>query len=281
MVTRRLIGSNPVLVDRYNFRTNQVYTTTSVAAARQNFQASGDVNAATAQLVPVTFDEFKTEKVNTFEVGYKGVLAEKLLLDAYYYFSSYRDFIAEIDFTQTVNGDGPPFGGEADPAGIVQQTVGVQRFGFDVNADGTVNAHGFALGAEYALSRGFVVGGNVAYNELLDQQDLIDQGFRASYNTPLWRYNIKVANRKVTDNIGFSINWRWQDAFLWESSFGVGVVPAYQTLDAQVSYKLPSLKSVVKLGGSNVLNERYTTSFGNPSMGAVYYLSLTFDEFLN
>ena len=281
VVTRRLIGSNPVLVDRYNFRTNQVYTTNSVVEARQDFQANGDVNAAVAQLVPVTFDEFKTEKVNTFEVGYKGVLAEKLLLDAYYYFSSYRDFIAEIDFTQTANGDGPPFGGEANPAGIVQQTVGVQRFGFDVNADGTVNAHGFALGAEYALSRGFVVGGNVAYNELLDQQDLIDQGFRASYNTPLWRYNLKVANRKVTDNIGFSINWRWQDAFLWESSFGVGVIPAYQTLDAQVSYKLPALKSVVKLGGSNILNERYTTSFGNPRMGAIYYLSLTFDEFLN
>ena len=90
-----------------------------------------------------------------------------------------------------------------------------------------------------------------------------------------------MANRKVTDNLGFSINWRWQDAFLWESSFGVGVIPAYQTLDAQVSYKLPSLKSIVKLGGSNVLNERYTTSFGNPSMGAIYYLSLTFDEFLN
>ncbi len=85
----------------------------------------------------------------------------------------------------------------------------------------------------------------------------------------------------MTDNFGFSVNYRWQDAFLWESSFGVGVVPAYSTLDAQVSYKLTNLKSVIKLGGSNVLNERYTTSFGNPRMGAVYYVSLTFDEFLN
>ena len=281
VVTRRLVGSNPILVERYNFKDNQVYTTNSVQAARQEFQESGNLAQAEALLNPVEFSDFETEKVNTYEVGYKGVLGEKLLIDAYYYFSSYRDFIAEVDFTQTANGDGPPYGGEENPQGIIQQTVGTQRFGFDLNADGTVNAHGFAIGAEYALNRGFVVGGNAAYNDLLDQQDLIDQGFRASYNTPLWRYNLKIANRKVTDNFGFSVNYRWQDAFLWESSFGVGVVPAFSTLDAQVSYKLSDLKSVIKLGGSNVLNERYTTSFGNPRMGAVYYVSLTFDELLN
>ena len=281
VVTRRLVGSNPILVERYNFRTNQVYTTNSVQAARQEFQESGNLAQAEALLNPVEFSDFETEKVNTYEVGYKGVLGEKLLIDAYYYFSSYRDFIVEVDFTQTVNGNGPPFAPPANPQGIIQQTVGTQRFGFDLNADGTVNAHGFAIGAEYALDRGFVVGGNAAYNDLLDQQDLIDQGFRASYNTPLWRYNLKLANRKVTDNFGFSVNYRWQDAFLWESSFGVGVVPAFSTLDAQVSYKLSDLKSVIKLGGSNVLNERYTTSFGNPRMGAVYYVSLTFDELLN
>ncbi len=281
VVTRRLIGSNPILIDRYNFVENQVYATNSVLAARQELRETGNLAAAEALLNPVVFEDFETEKVNTYEVGYKGVLGEKLLIDAYYYFSSYRDFIAELDFTQTANGDGPPYGGEADPQGIIQQTVGTQRFGFDVNADGTVNAHGFAVGAEYVLDRGFVVGGNAAFNQLLNQQDLIDQGYRASYNTPLWRYNLKLANRKVTDNFGFSINYRWQDAFLWESSFGVGVVPAFSTLDAQVSYKLSSLKSILKLGGSNVLNERYTTSFGNPRMGAVYYISLTFDELLN
>ncbi len=81
VVTRRLIGSNPILVDRYNFRTNQVYTTNSVQAARQQFQATGDLAAAQNQLNPVEFNDFETEKVNTYEVGYKGVLGEKLLIE--------------------------------------------------------------------------------------------------------------------------------------------------------------------------------------------------------
>lgn len=286
VVTRRLIGSNPVLIDRYNFRTNEVYRTESVLRAQQNYQATGDLAASRALLEPVVFEDFKTEKVNTYEVGYKGLINNKLLIDAYYYYSAYRDFIAEIDFTQTATGDpnndgNPPFTGPADPEGIVQQTAPTQRFGFDVNADGIVNAHGFAVGIDYSLSGGYTIGGNVGYNKLLDQEDLIAQGFRAAYNTPEWRYNIRFSNRKITDNIGFNLVWRWQDAFLWESSFGEGIIPAYQTLDAQVSYKLSGIKSILKLGGSNILNERYTTSFGNPRMGAVYYISITFDEFLN
>ena len=156
-----------------------------------------------------------------------------------------------------------------------------QRFGVDVNADGRVNAQGWALGLEYSLPNGYKIAGNMAFNELLDQQDLIDQNFRANYNTPKYRTNLSFSNREVFENVGFNIAWRWQDAFFWESSFGDGVVPAFNTLDAQVSYKIPNLKSIVKLGGSNILNERYTTSFGNPTLGAIYYISLTFDEFLN
>ncbi|MEM6840762.1 MAG: TonB-dependent receptor [Bacteroidota bacterium] len=282
VVTRRLIGSNSVLVDRYNFESNQVYSTQSVQAAQVNFAATGDVAASVALLDPIEFEEFDTEKVNTYEVGYKGLINNRLLIDAYYYYSSYRDFIAEVDFTQTVTSDGlPPYEGPANPEGIVQQTVATQRFGFDINTDGTVDAHGFAVGLDYSLDKGYTLGGNVAFNQLLDQDDLIRQGFQAQYNTPEWRYNIQFANRKLTDNLGFNLVWRWQDAFLWESPFGQGIIPAFQTLDAQVSYKLPSLKSILKIGGSNVLNERYTTSFGNPRMGAIYYISITFDEFLN
>ncbi|WKN32264.1 TonB-dependent receptor [Porifericola rhodea] len=285
VVSRRLIGSNSVLVDRYNFESNTVYTTQSIAAAQQAYQLNGNLDEAKALLDPVEFKDFDTEKVNTFEVGYKGLINNKLLIDAYYYYSSYSDFVAEVEFAQTaVGGDAngnPPYEGPANPDGIVMQTVPLQRFGFDVNADGTVDAHGFAAALDYSLNKGYTIGGNVAYNKLIDQDDLKVQGFRAAYNTPEWRYNIRFSNRRVTDQLGFNLVWRWQDAFLWESSIGEGVIPAYQTLDAQVSYKLPSLKSVLKIGGSNVLNERYTTSFANPRMGAVYYISITFDQFLN
>ncbi len=47
------------------------------------------------------------------------------------------------------------------------------------------------------------------------------------------------------------------------------------------SYHLSRIKSVLKLGGSNLLNRYYTTSFGTAQVGGLYYLSLTFDELMN
>ncbi len=280
VVTRRLVGSNDLLVDRYNFKTNTVYTTGSVAAAR----AAG--NEALLVIEDRVSDEFKTEKVNTFEIGYKGLFMDgRLLVDAYYYNSTYTDFIAEIDFTQAIpNGlrqPNPDAGTPGQRQQIVDGSVRTQRYGFDVNADGKVKSQGWAFQLDYQIGNGYEIGGNVAYNELTSQDDLIAQGFAASYNTPKYRYNIKFSNRKVTDRLGFNVTYRWQQAFLWESSFGTGVIPEFGTLDAQVSYKVPTWKSTFKIGASNLLNERYTTSFGNPSLGGIYYFQITFDEFFN
>lgn len=287
VVSRLLIGSNQDLVDRYRFETNTVYTAQSVGAAQAEFNQNGDDAAARAMLEAVEFDDFKTEKISTYEVGYKGFVTDRLLVDAYYYYSQYTDFIAEIQFVQGIpNGatnDPGSFDADSDAGkdDIIQGGVVTQEYGFDVNADGEVKSQGFGVSMDYSLNGGYKIGGNVAYNELISEDDLRAQGFRSSYNTPKWRYNVRVENRNFIENVGFNMVYRWQDAYYWDSSFGDGVVPAYGTLDAQVSYKIPSANTILKFGGSNILNERYETSFGNPTLGAIYYFSLTFDQFLN
>lgn len=301
VVQRRLIGSNPRLVDRYNFESNTVYYDDSIEAAREAVNAGESFADARALLEPVEFDQFKTEKVNSFEVGYKTLIGNRLFFDAYYYYSAYEDFIAEIQFTQAVDlnergNEDARDGFDPVPSGFNNEAERrdaiisnsfpnndgrLQSYGFDINADGTVEAHGFAFETKYILGNGYSLGGNVAFNKLISQQDLIDQGFRAEYNTPEWRYNLRVENRKLTDNIGFNVVYRWQDAFLWESSFGKGVIDSYGTLDAQVSYRVPSLNTSVKLSGSNILNSQHVTSFGNPRLGAIYLVTFTFDQFMN
>lgn len=88
------------------------------------------------------------------------------------------------------------------------------------------------------------------------------------------------------------MTYRYQQAFYWQdlimparARFSANnrevLVPAFGTLDAQVSYKITSLKSIVKIGGSNILKNEYRTGWGNPVIGSMYYISLTFDEFLN
>jgi iron complex outermembrane recepter protein len=60
-----------------------------------------------------------------------------------------------------------------------------------------------------------------------------------------------------------------------------GDIAAYSTLDAQVTFRFPKLKSQVKVGGSDIFNHRYLQYAGGPTIGAIYYAAITIDGLLN
>jgi outer membrane receptor protein involved in Fe transport len=76
--------------------------------------------------------------------------------------------------------------------------------------------------------------------------------------------------------------WRWQDSFRWQSGgFFSGTIPDYHVVDLSFNYKLKALKSFLKIGGSNIFNQRYYQAYGNPRLGSTYYISIVFDQSLN
>jgi outer membrane receptor protein involved in Fe transport len=257
----RLIGALQPLIDKYQFRTNPAFTYESVLTA----QAAGNPGL----LVQYNFPEYKPEQVRAVEVGYKGLFANKLFVDAYYYYNIFNNF---------------------DGGQVIVQNPGQtnqQVFSLPANYQGELKTHGWAVGANYSLPRSYELGGNVSYNALINGSEL--GSFVPMYNTPRYRTNVTFGNRNVVKNVGFNIAWRFQEQFRWQSTFvsnelnlaGGGYIPPYHVFDAQVSYKVPSIKSIFKIGGSNLFNRRYVQSWGNPSIGALYYVSITFDELLN
>jgi iron complex outermembrane receptor protein len=242
--------------------------------------ASRAVIQNTNLLQQAQVDYVQPEQVQAYEVGYKGLLANKsVMLDLNYYYSRYRNFILGTTVIQPESNVGT----DKQGAAFDIATSRFQPYQLYTNADEEVAAQGAGLGLTYSL-RGYMLGGNANWNKLnLDQVNNPDQV--AGFNTPEWKFNLTVGNRSVYRNIGFSLAYRWSDAYVWQSSFIAGindaVIPSFSTLDAQVSYKLPDLKSIVKLGGSNITNNRIRTVYGGPYIGAIYYVSITFDELLN
>jgi iron complex outermembrane recepter protein len=157
------------------------------------------------------------------------------------------------------------------------------------NRTEVIKSWGWALGMDYKLAKGYTFGGNVSFNTLSNLEEFAGTGFQPSFNTPEYRYVLNLANREIVKNLGFALAYRWQGEFVWQSSFVApavsssqkSVMPAFGTFDAQVSYKLKSLKSIVKVGGSNLFGNGYRQAWGNPTVGTMYFVSLTFDEFLN
>lgn len=122
-----------------------------------------------------------------------------------------------------------------------------------------------------------MIKGNISFNALIDENENLP-GYQSAFNTPDYRYNITVGNRQITKRMGFNVTWRWQNEFLWESSFGVGTIPAFGTLDANINFKFESIKSSMKIGGSNLLNKYYTTNLGSGQVGGLYYFTWSFDD---
>lgn len=246
----RVIGGLPQVHALYDFENNPVYPLSSA-------------NPVTGEPVtengPYVFPEFEPETVTAYEIGYKGLFWHKLLfLDSYVFVNRYNGFLATQVLVQN------PYTDEE------------RRFQTTVSTDEPVTSWGWALSLDMLLVKGFFVGGNVAYNALESIKDR-PPGFQSRFNTPRYRFNLSVGKRQFHDHIGFKVSYRWQDTFLWESAFGVAQMPAFATLDAQVSYTFDNLYTTVKVGGSNVINDWYTTSFGSASVGGLYYLTLVFD----
>jgi outer membrane receptor protein involved in Fe transport len=263
----RLMGGLPALRDYYKFSTNPAYTLASVQAFGASALA-GSPNPALLQ--QQQFGEFKPESMNSFEVGYKGLIAQKLLIDVYAYWARYQDFISGVTVIQARNA---PTG----PASLADVLDANKRIAYSIstNTPGDVKTMGWGASAEYLLPKNFNISGNIYHDEI----GALPTGFVSYFNTPNYRMNLALNNTGFgKDNRwGFSIMFRHTDAFFYEGTFGAGQMPGVNTLDAAILYKLPKTKSQIKFGGTNILNKYYRTGWGNPQIGALYAFTYSYN----
>jgi len=247
----RLIGGLPQFITYYGLNDGNTYDTASLF----EYQAGGPAPTQ------YQFKEFKPETVSSWEIGYKGIIDEKLFIDIYGFYAQYNNFIG---LTVLVK----------DPL-----TLGVHptnTFAIYTNSTNKVNTVGAGLGLQYSLPKGFFVGGNIAYNDLSNA----DVNVLTQFNTPKIKYNISLGNYTIKKVFGFNLTYRWQESYYYQSSFVSGNTAAFGVLDAQISMKLPKMNnSMIKIGASNILNHYYTDAIGNPQVGGLYYISLGYNVF--
>ena len=219
------------------------------------------------------------ERVNSFEVGYRGLLSSNLSVDVNYYYGVYNNFILN---TVVLRPQSPVLGADGKPNAAAAQDIlsgRVQAFQLYTNAPDKVSAQGATLGLTYRTPSGYQIGGNGTWSAFNIRN--ADPNNVAAFNTPRFKTNVTVGHRSIAPNLGFNVAWHWQEGFDWVGSFNAlipGRVPAYHLLDAQVNYRISSLKTVLKLGATNLTNQYVVQAYGSPAVGGLYYVSLVFDQ---
>lgn len=252
----RLIGSSPGFVNYIGYNTNPLYT--------YDIASNGTLYNFTAFTPPAV----KPESVSSFEVGYKGLLMDsKLLIDLYGYFGQYQDFLGRTNTIQTLSGN-------ANDTATASKRRNISVV---VNSSEKVKTYGFGLGFDYRLPMNFTLSANFSSDQLKD----VPANFVANFNTPKYKANASIGNSGFGPGkrLGFNVAYRWQDAFFYQADFANGNIPAVQTLDAQISLKIPSSKSIIKLGANNLLNQYYYNAVGNSRIGGLYYVSFGFNVY--
>jgi len=278
-------------IDAFNAAvTANINANTSGQTTAQKRAAAIAANQNTLQKNPYTY--LNPEYIRSLEMGYKAAFGPggKLLVDVDFYYNSYRDFIAQVESYVPIGTTGVANSPINDPAQASYLPVSGDnlnavatalnnratqaRYRLWTNSRSQVYNYGGSLGLRYALGPGYLLGANATYTRL-DRTENGD-GLEDGFNTPQWVYNLSMGNENVAHNFGFGVNFRHQVSYYSQTFLVNGSVPAYSSLDAQLSYAVPAQALRFKLGATNLINKYYVTYLGGPSVGGLYHLTVQF-----
>ena len=268
---------NPTLQDQYLFydvgRATLIgnlngYDSLITISEVENFLESGVQERAAWDWNYYDMEGVLPEKVRNIEVGYRSTWWESFYIDATYYYSWYRDFIGYHLALKI----------EDDPGGsAANRLTDVQAYRISSNAREQVTTQGFSVGTNYYFSN-YTIAGNYTWNVL---NSAIDDPIIPAYNTPENKYNISFSARDLDwkikkGKIGYMITHKYVQGFLFEGSPQfTGRIPSYRLTDAQLSWTSKEKKWILKIGSSNIFNQKVVQVYGGPSIGRLTYLALT------
>ena len=262
-----LMGSSPDSIDR--FRMNLVgqssltpYTVTGNMVMNNSY-TTGILNG---DLTPAKLDPVEPQYVNSRELGYR-YNGKKVAVDVSAYWSKFQNFLAAKNVIT------PLYGSVNNLTGAAAVAAGDFRvFSVDNNTDEEVTTMGASVGLDSKIGK-FDFGTTFSYAEL--DRTNIDPDYETGFNTPKVRTKFSIGSTELSDKFAFNVNARYHNAYMWESSFLDGMIPANWVFDAQLSFDAPELNGKFKVGAVNLSGKDYLMMPGSGLIGSQYYVQFT------
>ena len=265
------------------------YQNSYVRSSVLQFQAfaltnPGNTAGAAALLRVTNVNLVQPEEVKAFELGYRSQY-KGVNIDLNGYYNIYNNFIGNIDAIAPLYGTvsetfdfaqgAPTF--VTNPA--VQtlhalSTGNARRFQLYTNTAVEIQSLGFGVGLSKRMFGNYDFSASYNFAEF-DFDKAKDPGFEAGFNTPKHRVKASIGNEKLFENFGFNASIRWNTEYLWESTFADGIIESATVIDAQINYSIPKIKSIIKLGATNIGAQEYIQVLGAGAIGQQAYISWT------
>lgn len=231
--------------------------------------------AAAGLLVKTNAPLVKPEQVKAFDLGYRGSI-KGFVLDINGYYNIYNDFIGGFNVINPLYGTA-----ETAPTNVANNSAAaalvnrdIRTFQVYTNTSLKVTSLGFGLGLSKKVYKNFELSANYNYAQF-DFDKAKDPDFEASFNTPKHRVKASLGNDKLFKNFGASVSGRWNTEYRWESTFADGTIESATVIDVQANYSIAAMKSIFKIGATNIGGKEYGQVLGAGLIGQQYFVSWT------
>ena len=229
-------------------------------------------------------ESLEVEEIETIELGYTGIVANRAFITFDIYQSENSNFITDLIPNVAVGQPrtNPSFGAYTPPSALsagaqatllaqLQGALGANFFALTNNLDGSpiigalsytnfgsVDTEGADLGLNYYFSDQW----NAQFSYSYFDFELENAGAFADQlvpNTP--EHKVSAGFAYTGDLLDFSVSGRWVDEFRWVVGPFQGNVESYETIDVNANYKL-SDKFTVGVQIANATDNEHFQSFG-------------------
>jgi len=270
-----LMGSSPDSVDRFKVpfdRDRNPNTTDDTVVVTGDFVFNNAISPAlltTGQVTSVDVKNVEPEYIVSYDIGYR-FNTPTTSFDIAAYLSQYDNFIATQDVLVPLQ-----YGGQDVNTAISNGDL--FPFSIDGNVDEEVSSYGVSVAVNQALTQKIGMNMSYEFNDLDYTPSSENSLFETAFNTPKHRFKVSVVGRNINNNIGFNVSLRSNSEYEYQASFIDETIQANTVIDAQVSFRLDSLSTVLKVGGTNIGGDDYVSLVGSGMIGQMFYTSLTFN----
>jgi iron complex outermembrane receptor protein len=293
-------------------------TPADIAPMLYDLSTGGDPIPLSAANLPAV-ESITESNTETFEVGWTGVLDDRVKLTGDLYYTKKNNFVSPLLIQTplvTLNGNDigafiaptlvPIFVAQYIAAGVDPATaqqmaladVGGIAAGLAGVPIGVVSSSTFPGGSDLIVTYRNVGdltlwGGDLAFQWLVNDNwtldgtysyvsdDLfaIDDGSDIALNAPKHKGSMSLAYRSLYSGFSAQARFRFNNEFPAISAGFDGLVPSSQVVDVNIGYKVPNTGATMQLAVQNVFDSDYQSFVGVPTMGRLALVRVKYDLF--
>jgi iron complex outermembrane receptor protein len=226
-------------------------------------------------------EPLKPEQVDSFELGYKGMVDQHTYIDAVAYQSYYHDFISPL--TSIANPAMGTFATTKDGTPVAEGTPTQGALSTYMNF-GKANVRGVDAGIDYNPFHELALSASASAIQLVSFTNTNPLQKDLTLNAPAFKLRGSIQTEDIpVKNTFLRVDGRYHTAYAFESGYWSssallgGKVPSRAVVDVTMGYRLPKQKITISGTVANLFDDQVPDVLGAPIPRRLMWLQLAYD----